>query len=329
MTDDPDRRVLAVDLGGTNIRAAVVDRDGTLTHRRGIPTDAAAGPDAVLDRMAELLREIGEAAGVSADAPVGIASPGPLNPSTGVVYFTPNLPGWRDVPLGKRLASGLGRRIYVANDGNCAALGEIAFGAAQGVGDLVYLALGTGVGGGVVSGRRLIDGVRGLGAELGHCVVAMDGPRCTCGSVGCLEAFASGWAIAREGQLVATTEDGRAIREAASGGPITASIIARAAETGDGAAKAILDRAGRALGAAIGAFVNIFNPELVVIGGGVAVLGEHLLAPARAAMLSHSFLASRQDVRFALSSLGDDTGLYGAAALALSGGEGRPPVRPD
>jgi glucokinase len=328
MADDGDRRVVAVDLGGTNIRVAVVTQNGSLTHRRGIPTGAAEGPDAVLERIVGLVREVAEVAGVPERAPVGIASPGPLDPRSGVVFFTPNLPGWRDVPLGRRVADGVRRDVFVANDGNCAALGEIAFGAAKGVDDLVYLALGTGVGGGVVSGGRLIDGVRGLGAELGHCVIATDGPRCTCGGVGCLEAFASGWAIAREGTLVATTEDGRAIRDAAAGGPINASVIARAADTGDAAAAAILERAGRALGAAIGAFVNIFNPELVAIGGGVAVLGDHLLGPARRAMTSHSFLANREDVRFAMSALGDDTGLFGAAALALGHGGGRPPVTP-
>lgn len=328
MAETGDNRVLAVDLGGTNIRVAVVSAEGKLTHRRGMATGAAEGPDAVLERIVGLAREVADAAGAAADAPVGIASPGPLDPRTGVVFFTPNLPGWRNVPLGERVASGVGRDVYVANDGNCAALGEVAFGAVRGVRDLVYLALGTGVGGGVISGGHLIDGVRGLGAELGHSVVALDGPRCTCGSVGCLEAFASGWAIGREGQLVATTEDGRAILEAAGGGPITASVIMRAAEAGDPAAGAILERAGWALGAAIGAFVNIFNPELVVIGGGVAVLGDWLLVPAKRAMLAHAFLANREDVRFAMSALGDDTGLFGAAALALAHGGGRPPIRP-
>jgi glucokinase len=328
MAETGDDRVLAVDLGGTNIRVAVVSADGKLTHRRGVPTGAAEGPDAVLERIVNLVREVADDAEVLSEAPVGIASPGPLDPRSGVVFFTPNLPGWRNVPLGERVARGVGRDVYVANDGNCAALGEVAFGAAKGVSDLIYLALGTGVGGGVISSGHLIDGVRGLGAELGHSVVALDGPRCTCGSVGCLEAFASGWAIAREGQLVATTEDGRAILEAASGGPITASVIMRAAEAEDPAASAILERAGYALGAAVGSFVNIFNPELVVIGGGVAVLGEWLLAPAKRALIAHAFLSNREDVRFAMSALGDDTGLFGAAALAFAHGGGRPPIHP-
>ena len=312
-----DGRVLAVDLGGTNLRAAVVSAEGALTARRHLPTASEDGPDAVIGRMVELLAAVAAEGGVPPDAPVGVAAPGPLNPRTGVVYFTPNLPRWRDVPLGDLLREGTGRPVEIANDGNCAVLGETRFGVAKGARDVVYLALGTGVGGGVVSAGRLIDGTRGLGAELGHVTVALDGPRCTCGGIGCLEAFASGWAIAREARLVATTADGEAINREAAGDAISAGAVAAAARGGDPAAQAILARAGRALGAAIGAFVNTFNPELVVIGGGVAALGDLLLDPARAAIPSHCFPALRACVRLVPSSLGEDTGLFGAAALAL------------
>lgn len=312
------RRVLAVDLGGTNLRVAVVSDGGELVHRRSVPSAAKEGPDATIARMVDLVETVAVEAGLSREAPVGVASPGPLNPRKGVVYFTPNLANWRDVPLGPRLAESTGRRVSVANDGNCAALGEVRFGAARGARDVVYLALGTGVGAGVISGGRLIDGARGLGAELGHTCVAVDGPRCTCGSLGCLEAFASGWAIARDASLVAATADGAALTRAADGRPFTASIVAEAANDGDPAARAILARAGRALGAALGSFINTFNPELVVFGGGVATLGDLLLGPAHDAARDHAFAAMRADVRYAHSALGDDTGLYGAAALALT-----------
>lgn len=319
MAGVPDGRVVAVDLGGTNVRVAIVSSDGNLSHRHAIPTNAQDGPVRVIERMTQLVNEVAESADIDSAAPVGVASPGPLDPRTGVVLFTPNLPGWRDVPLGGKLAEGTGRSVRVANDGNCAGLGEVRFGVAKGATDIVYLALGTGVGGGVVSGGRLVDGVRGLGAELGHAVVALDGPRCTCGGIGCLESFVAGWAIAREGQLVATTEDGRAIVAAAGGKPITATVIAAAAQAGDPAAIAILARAGRALGAAIGAFINIFNPQLVVIGGGVASLGDQLLGPAKAAIPQYCMQAPRSSFALAWSSLGDDTALYGAAALAFEG----------
>ncbi len=310
-------RVLAIDLGGTNLRAAVVASDGDLQHRRAVPTPSSGGPTAVIDQMALLIEDVAAAATLPPSAPVGVTAPGPLNPRAGVVRFAPNLPDWQDVPLRDLLAAASHRPVAIGNDGNCAALGEARFGAGKGYADLVYLALGTGVGGGVISGGRLVDGMHGLGAELGHVVVALDGPRCSCGAIGCLEAFVGGWAIAREGRLVASTVDGAAMLKEAGDRSITASVVAAAARGGDPAALAILGRAGRALGAAMGAFVNIFNPALIVVGGGVAALGDLLLAPARSAFPSHCFPASREHVAIVQSLLGDDTGLYGAAAVAL------------
>ncbi|HEV2067736.1 MAG TPA: ROK family protein [Thermomicrobiales bacterium] len=312
------QHVIAVDLGGTHIRTAVVDRQGRLTHRHVVSTGAGDGHEAVIERMADLIARTAADAGVRDSVPVGVASPGPLNPRTGTVLYTPNLPGWRDVPLIDMLVDRIRRPVHLANDGNCAALGEMRYGSAQGIDDLVYLALGTGVGGGVVCGGVLIDGARGLGAEVGHVSVAMDGPRCTCGSIGCLEAFVGGWAIQREAQAVATTTEGDLLRRLAGEGEPHAGVVKAAAEQGDAAALLILARAGRALGAAMGAFINLFNPRKIVIGGGVATLGELLMEPARRAMQDHSFVDMRADVRVTYSSLGTDTGLYGAAALALT-----------
>jgi glucokinase len=305
--------VLAIDLGGTHIRAGLVTRDGEIVRRQSLPTGAQEGPGAVMDRIARLIDAVGEGTG----APVGIASPGPLDPRAGTILFTPNLPGWRDVKLVERVEAKTGRRVALQNDGNCGALGEAAFGSARGVDDLIYLALGTGIGGGVISNGELIDGSRGFGAEVGHVVIALDGPRCTCGSIGCLEAFASGWAIRRDAELVATTADGDRLRELAGDGELHAGVVARAAEEGDPAAAAIMRRAGRALGAAIGAFANLFNPTMVVIGGGVASIGETLLAHTREAVPQHSFIDMRRELTIDYSSLGADTGLLGAAALAL------------
>ncbi len=307
--------VIAIDLGGTNIRAAIVGRDGDILRRASMPTDSADGHLAVVDRMVRLIGDVGAEADIQ--VPVGIASPGPLDPRTGTILYTPNLPGWRDVPLVDLVSRATGRRIALQNDGNCGALGEADFGSARGVDNLVYLALGTGIGGGVISSGVLVDGARGLGAEVGHVVIAMDGPRCTCGSVGCLEAFASGWAIRRDAELVATTADGDRMTELAGGGELHAGVVAAAADSGDPAANAIMRRAGRALGAAIGAFTNIFNPSNVVVGGGVAGVGETLMQHARETMPQHSFVDMRRDLTVTYSSLGADTGLLGAAALAF------------
>ncbi len=307
--------VLAIDLGATNIRAALVTRNGEIIRRASRSTSSADGPRAVIDRMVASIAEISD--GVDADTPIGIASPGPLDPRAGTILFTPNLPDWRDVPLVAWMEEGTGRRVTLQNDGNCGALGEVDFGSAAGVDDLVYLALGTGIGGGIISGGMLVNGHRGLGAEVGHVVIALEGPRCTCGSIGCLEAFASGWAIRRDAELVAATADGDRLRELAAGGELHAGIVATAAGEGDPAAKAIMRRAGRALGAAIGAFTNLFNPSMVVIGGGVAGVGETLIAHAREAIPQHCFIDMRRDLTVGYSSLGKDTGLLGAAALAF------------
>jgi glucokinase len=311
--------VIAVDLGGTNLRAAVVLHDGSVLGRHVLLTPGAAGPDAILDAIIELVEAAGREAGADARAPIGIAMPGPLDPRRQIVASMPNLPGWQEFDVGAALRSRTSRPFAIGNDGNCAALGEWTFGAGQGVEDMIHLALGTGVGGGVISGGRLIDGDRGLGAEVGHVVVALDGPRCSCGSIGCVEAFVAGWAIARDGDLVAATEDGAAIRAAAAGSPVTAHAVSVAAAAGDPVALALLDRAGRALGAALGAFVNLFNPALISIGGGIGEIGEPLLGPARRSLAQHSFVLSRRNVEVVRSELGDDAGLLGAAALIVRG----------
>lgn len=310
-------KVIGVDLGGTNIRVTVLDANGTMTHTTRAKTKSEEGPDAVIRRIADLVQDVASEAGLDADVPVGVASPGPLNPRTGVVHFTPNLPGWRDVPVVEKLERQLNRRVTLANDGNCATLGELRFGAARGKHNIVYLALGTGIGGGVVTEGVLIDGKNGLGAEIGHTLVALDGPRCNCGSVGCLESFAAGWAIQAEAMKVATTADGDRLKEIAGDGPIHAGVVAKAAQEGHEASVAILERAGRALGASIGSFINMFDPEIIVIGGGVAALGELLMAPARKAIPQYSFVDMRKDVPVVYSELGSDTGLYGAGALAF------------
>lgn len=313
-----ERQVIAVDLGGTHIRAAVVSEAGVLTNHQTTETRADLGPEAVIDRMAALIDRTSATSGLPADVPIGVASPGPLNPRTGTVLYTPNLPGWIGIPLVDLLQQRTGRTVFLANDGNCGALGEVRFGSAKGVDDLIYLALGTGVGGGIISGGELVDGARGLGAEVGHVSVALDGPRCSCGSVGCLEAFVSGWAIQREAEAVATTTEGETLRVLSGDGPIHAGIVATAAEGGDPAAALILDRAGRALGAAMGVFTNIFNPRMIVIGGGVAAIGEQLLGPAKRVMPMYCFVDMRADLTITYSSLGQETGVFGAAALALS-----------
>lgn len=311
------RVALAVDLGGTNLRTAVVDEAGAILYEAQQSTDADQGVDAVINRLGQSIRDVAQRSGVGPDVPVGVAAPGPLDPRAGVVHFAPNLPGWHHVPLARMLREQTGRAILLGNDANAAALGELYFGAGKGTKNLIYVGIGTGVGGGVISEGRLIDGIRGMGGELGHTTVDMEGPRCTCGSVGCIEAFCSAWSITREAMLLVSAGRGQAILAAAGADPIGPRAVGVAAHHGDPDALRLLARAGNALGAGLGNFINIFNPEVIVIGGGVAEIGEPLIGPVERAAAAFSIPSIHQGVKIIPSALGLKTGTYGSAALVF------------
>lgn len=312
------RLAIAVDLGGTNLRVAIVDGDGAIRSEAQQPTDATDGPKAVVERIGDAVNEIARTEDVPKDTPIGVASPGPLDPRTGIVHFSPNLPGWNDVPIADWLKKKTGREVLLSNDANAAALGEVYFGVGRGTKNLIYIGLGTGVGGGVYSEGLLIDGVRGMGGELGHVTVDLNGPRCTCGSAGCIEAYCSAWAITRDARELVASGRGAAIRNAAgSDDQVGPKAVGDAARQGDPAAVALLDRAGRALGAGMANFVNIFNPEVIALGGGVAQIGDPLIEPVKRALDAFSMPVIRDGVRFLPSGLGVKTGIYGAAALSF------------
>ncbi len=311
--------VLAIDLGGTRIRAGLVDREGRVRARRETPTQAREGPDSVIGRMVALARELLSEAEGSVRA-VGVGAPGPLDPEAGVILSAPNLPGWRGVPLRDRLEEALGLPVFLGNDANVAALAEARWGAGRGLRHLVYLTVSTGIGGGVLVDGRLLLGDRGLAGELGHLPVEVDGPPCGCGGRGHLEAIASGTALAREAEALAAS--GASPYLAARPAPRTAADLGEAARSGDPAAQAALRRAGEALGAGLVAYLHLFSPQKIVLGGGVALgLGELLVAPARARVQRDAMPPYRQ-VPIVYTGLGDDVGLLGAAALAWTeGGE--------
>ena len=308
---------LGIDLGGTNLRSAAVTAGGEIVYETHRPTFAIEGVDSVIDRIALAIREAADKSGVATDVPVGVAAPGPLDPRTGIVHFAPNLPGWRDVQLRDRLQELTGRPVLLGNDANAAALGEFIFGAGKGSQNMIYVGLGTGVGGGVISEGRLIDGARGMGGELGHVSVDLDGPRCTCGSSGCIEAFSSSWSITHEATLLVSSGRGAAILAAAADGKVGPRAVGAAAASGDPAARALLERAGTALGAGLANFINIFNTEIIVLGGGVSEIGEPLLDPVRRAINAFAMPVMRRDVQLIPSSLGLKTGIYGSAALVF------------
>jgi glucokinase len=305
---------IAVDLGGTNIRAAIVTRSGEVQHFRSVRTAARGGVYAVVDQMVNLVNEVLDAHGSRLSAGLGVVAPGPLEPKTGIVRFAPNLAGWENVPLARLLQERLEIPVNLGNDANCAALGESMFGAGRDVDNLIYLALGTGLGAGIIHQGQLIEGVAGLGGEAGHVSIDANGSRCTCGGIGCMEAYVGGWAIARHGEMAVHSERSTMIREIAGEGRITAEVVAEAAERGDAVARDIYHRAGRALAVGVGGLVNIFNPELIIIGGGLAGAGDLILGPFRASLPQYTMLPIYAQVSIAPSALGENTGIYGAAA---------------
>jgi glucokinase len=255
---------------------------------------------------------------------IGISSPGPVDPVTGVIVEPPNLgPQFRDVPIAAEMREAFGLPAYLDRDTNVAALGERAFGAAVGFDDFIYLTVSTGVGGGVVTGGHLLRGADGLAGELGHVPVALDGPRCGCGGVGHVEAFASGTALARDAQ--ALVDAGRSpylqdrARDLGSAERLSAKEVAEGALAGDPECVALMATARRALAVACVGYVNAFNPRRIVIGGSIAEAeGERLLAPIRHAIGTEVFKVTARYVTVVPAELGADVSLAGAHPLVLS-----------
>ncbi|MFN3285334.1 MAG: ROK family protein [bacterium] len=303
---------VAVDLGGTWIRAGRVSPEGEVTQTVRAPTPQT-GPKAVADAIAELVRRLGPLP----PGRVGVAVPGPLSVREGVVFEPPNLQGWRDVPLRGMLEDRLGRPVVLENDANAAAVGEWWRGAGRGSRHLVYVTVSTGVGGGLVLDGRLYRGATDTAGEIGHVLVDPAGPVCSCGRRGHLEGIASGPAIAR--WVVERIREGRP-SVLPKGRPLSAREVAEAAEAGDGLAREAFERAGRYLGWAVAGLLNLLNPEVVVIGGGVAAAGRWLFEPLREAAREASFERPWGAARIVPAALGDRAGLLGAAYVAREEG---------
>ena len=321
------RPVIAVDLGGTRIRAAVIEPDGTRIARNERPTPTEDGPSAIVRLCVEAAtRARGDAGSeiAASIAGIGISSPGPVDPWTGVVLEPPNLGAqFRDVSIAAELERGLELPAFLDRDTNVAALGEQAFGAARGIDDFIYLTVSTGVGGAIVAGGEILHGPDGLAGELGHVPVELDGPRCGCGGIGHVEAIAAGVALAGEARaiLAADGSDFLAARAAAlpSGEELSAKDVAEGAEAGDPACRDVMDRARRALAAACVGYVNAFNPHRIVIGGSIAEAeGDRLLQPIRDAIAREAFDVVARKVTIVPAELGGDVSLAGAQPLVMS-----------
>ena len=311
------RPALAIDLGGTKIMAAIVSPDGRVISRNYCPTLAVKGTKEVIDRLSSAAEGVVTKAGLrfSELAGIVIAAAGALNAEKGVITSSPNLPGWHNVPLRDILADRLGIATYMINDASAAALGEHRFGAGRGLDNLVYLTVSTGIGGGIIIGGKLYTGANGSAGEIGHMIIEADGPQCSCGNSGCLEALASGTAVAAEAVKRIGQGEASSITELAKDASktITAKTVALAARQGDYLACDVVAKAAYYLGIGLANVVNIFNPEMVIIGGGMSQMGDMLLKPARKVVKQRAFRLPAQTVRIVRARLGGDAGVIGAA----------------
>jgi len=304
--------IVGVDLGGTNYAVGLVDENGKILARTDGETKVHEGPDAVVERLARSILSLSEGNSVLA---VGIGSPGSIDHVAGVVKFSPNFPGWIDFPLGEKIEKLTSLKVFVENDANAYALGERTFGVAKGLDHVVCLTLGTGIGGGVITHGVLLRGSTGIGAELGHMNIMPNGPKCGCGARGCLEALASATAIknfVREG--FERHRDSSLFRNKTAE-EVTPKDVFDHAKMGDQFALEIFNIVVDALAAAVGSLINIFNPQIVVLGGGMANAGEFLLAPVEERAKNYVLPTMLNTYRIALSQLGKDAGILGAASI--------------
>ncbi len=301
---------LVADVGGTHIRVACFPAHSQKPTK--IERISTVGPDSPHDRLIQLIETVAPKG--EEIVAIAVAAPGPLDPFEGIVLEAPNIPSWINLPLRKLIQDHFHVPAGIGNDANLAALGEWRFGAGAGHRNLVYITVSTGIGGGVICENQLLLGVRGLAAELGHVTVIPDGPLCGCGQRGHLEAIASGPAIARW----AEEEIKQGIPSSLPADrPITAKDVSQAANQGDELAKAALARSASYVGIKIADFLHIFNPSMVIIGGGVSQSGEAFFAPLRTALKDHVMSKTYlENLTVAASDLGDDVGLMGALALA-------------
>jgi glucokinase len=312
------RYVVGVDVGGTNLVAGVLAEDGSEIHAVvSEPTMSAQGADAVIGRIVKLAKASIAESGKKVEG-AGIGSPGPLTTKTGVVLLTPNL-GWTNMPLRDRVSEGLGLPATLDNDANCAIYGEWWRGAARGANYVIGLTLGTGIGGGIVLDGKIYHGASDVAGEFGHVSIDANGRHCKCGNYGCIEAYASGPAIAERAVEGIQSGTDTSLSQYVNGdlSKITAQIVYEAANDGDEWALEIVRETASLLGASVASFVNIFNPEVVVICGGVTQAGDRLFNPLRSEVKRRAFKPAWEVCRIVPGTLPGTAGVYGAAAVFI------------
>lgn len=314
--------IVGIDLGGTNIAAGAMPTDGTREiAMRMIPTKAQGGADAVVDRIAAMVEEVIAQTALETGAErsdflgVGIGSPGPLDRARGIVIVTPNL-GWRDYPLRDEVSKRVNLPATLDNDANCATLGEWWAGAAKGGRNVVGMTIGTGIGGGLILDNKLYHGASDAAGEIGHTTIDSTGRRCKCGNYGCLEAYASGPAIAERAREVLEVDEDSVLVSMVDGdlSRITAQTVFDASKRGDRVASEVVRDTAHFLGVGISNLINVFNPDTFVIAGGVTQAGDMLFDPLRAEVRRRAFKPSVEACRIVPGALPLSAGVVGAVA---------------
>lgn len=307
--------VVGVDLGGTKISTALSDLEGKIINQTTIPTDAHEGEVPVLNRIINSIEKVVNDSAVSYEdiKGIGIGSPGPLDVKQGIIITTPNLP-FKNFNLVKPISEKFGVPVFLDNDANVAAIGEFMFGAGKGAENIVFFTVSTGVGGGAILNGKVYRGHTSNALEIGHMTVAPHGPRCNCGNVGCVEATSSGTAIAKRAHEALSTKVETSLRKYEN---VTSYEVFVEAAAGDPVAKDIIDDAMNYLGIAVANAVSIFDPEYVIIGGGVSKAGDVVFDTVRKVVNKRCFKSMAESVKIVPAGLGTDAGLIGAVALAL------------
>ena len=311
---------VGIDLGGTKVAIALVDANGNVVAASRNTTGITAAPQATVAVIAASVKEIRSSVAGMQVIGAGVGAAGQIDPATGTVRTSPNLPDWNNIPLQAELEKALDLPVVIANDVQAAAWGEWRYGAGQGVTDMVCLFVGTGVGGGVIAAGSLLTGCGGSAGELGHTVIERNGPECRCGNRGHLEAMAGGWAIARRASeaVAADPEAGATLLALAEGNgdQLTAAHVSQAAHQGDPLAQRLVTETGDALSVGIASLVNAFNPCLVVLGGGVVEGLPELVEIAQENVPRYALAVAAEPLRITKAALGEHAGVIGAAALA-------------
>ena len=309
---------IGLDVGGTTFKAGVVTEDGRIVHKDAMPTGIERPYQEIIADMAALCKKVAADAGIemSEIKSIGVGVPGLFDNKTGMIPFCTNL-GWHDIPFVAEMKKHLDTPVYGDNDATVAGLAESVAGVSAGIKDSVFLTLGTGVGGGIIIDGKPYSGAHGCGSEIGHMMIKMGGELCTCGNYGCFERYASATAIIREARKAMAEHPESSMLAACGGDPekLNAKIVIDAARAGDEAAKAVFGGYVQALAVGIINIINMLDPEVIVLGGGVSAAGEFLLNAVREAVKPMVFFKTMPYARIELAQLGNDAGIIGAAML--------------